>query len=323
MKMAVEKRRLGKTEIEITPVGLGCWQFHSGGGMSATVWKSPPQDEVDKIVKAALEGGINWFDTAEAYGSGHSEKTLSNALTNAGKVDGEVVVATKWKPFFRTARSIPRTIGDRQRYLAPFSIDLHQIHFPNSFSSVEVEMDAMAVLVEAGKIRSVGVSNFSAEQMRRAHAALAKHGLPLASNQVRFNLVARNKEKEGVLDAARELGVTVIAYSPLAQGLMTGKFHKNPDLVKKLPFVRKITVGRMVEKSRSLVKMLEDIAGSYGCTASEVALNWVVNYLGDTIVAIPGASKMEHTLQNVGAMNLKLTQDEMTKLDELSRTITS
>jgi aryl-alcohol dehydrogenase-like predicted oxidoreductase len=319
--MAVEKRRLGKTEIEITPIGQGCWQFGGRGGMGWIVWRSPPQDEADKIVKTALEGGINWFDTAEAYGSGHSEKMLSTALSNAGKVDGDVVIATKWKPFFRTASSISSTIGDRQRYLAPFSIDLHQVHFPSSFSSVEAEMDAMAALVKEGKIRSVGVSNFKVEQMRRAHAALAKHGLPLASNQVRFNLAARNKEKEGVLDAARELGVTIIAYSPLAQGLLTGKFHKNPELIKKLPIFRRFAIGRMVEKSRPLIKMLEDIAGSYNCTASEVALSWVVNYFGDTIVAIPGASKTEHALQNVGAMNLKLTQDELTKLDELSRTI--
>ena len=171
--MAVEKRRLGKTEIEITPIGLGCWQFCGRGGMGGIVWKSPPQDEVDKIVKASLEGGINWFDTAEVYGSGHSEKALSIALSNAGKANGDVVVATKWRPFFRTARSISSTIGDRQRYLAPFSIDLHQIHFPNSFSSVEAEMDAMAALVKEGKIRSIGVSNFKVGQMHRAHAALA------------------------------------------------------------------------------------------------------------------------------------------------------
>jgi len=318
--MAVEKRQLGKTEIEITPIGLGCWQYH-GGGSGSTVWKPMLQEEVNSIIKTALEGGINWFDTAEAYGNGRSEKSLSMALSNAGKVDGEVVIATKWLPFFRTARNILRTIGDRQKYLAPFSIDLHQIHTPYSFSSVEAEMDAMAALVKEGKIRSVGVSNFKAEQMRRAHATLAKHGLPLASNQVRFNLVGRNKEKEGVLDAAIELGVTIIAYSPLAQGLLTGKFHRNPDSVKNLPSLRRMLTRRMIEKSRPLIKILEDIAGSYNCTASEVALSWVINYLGDTIVAIPGASRTEHALQNVGAMNIKLTPDEMKKLDEISRTI--
>ena len=104
-------------------------------------------------------------------------------------------------------------------------------------------MDAMAGLVKEGKIRYIGVSNFSAVQMRRAHAALAKHGLPLASNQVRFNLVNRNLEKNGVLDAAKELNISLIAYSPLAQGLLTGKFHKNPELIKKITLYEANAVG--------------------------------------------------------------------------------
>lgn len=321
--MAVEKRRLGKTDIEITPLGLGSWQFHGGKGFGRFFWKSPPQEEVNKIIRTALDGGINWFDTAEAYGSGNSEKALATALGNAGKVDSDVVIATKWSPMFRTARNIHRTISDRIRYLAPFSIDLYQVHFPSSFSSIEKQMDAMADLVREEKIRSVGVSNFSAEQMRQAHAALAKHGLPLASNQVRFNLLDRRVEKEGVLDAARELNMTVIAYSPLAQGLLTGKFHKDRALVKKLPLYRKRQARRNIEKSLPLVTLLEEIAASYNCTPSVVALSWVINYLGDTIVAIAGASRAEQALQNIGAMNLKLSKDEMEKLDVLSRDINS
>ena len=321
--MAVAKRQLGQTELEITPVGLGCWQFCGRGGLGGLFWKSPPQDEVDRIVKTALEGDVNWFDTAESYGSGRSEEALSTALSNTDKVDGEVVIATKWWPIFRTARNLSRTIGDRQRHLAPFHIDLHQIHLPISFSSVEAEMNAMAALVKAGKIRCIGVSNFSAGRMRRAHAALEKHGLPLASNQVEFHLLNRSSEKNGVLDAARELNITIIAESPLAQGLLTGKFHKDPESVKKLPFLRKMLVGRMIEKSRPLIKTLEDIAGSYNRSASEVALSWTVNYHGDSIVAIPGASKTEHALQNVGAMTLKLSRDEMARIDEVSRMVIS
>ena len=321
--MAVAKRQLGQTELEITPVGLGCWQFCGRGGLGGLFWKSPPQDEVDRIVKTALEGDVNWFDTAESYGSGRSEEALSTALSNADKVDGEVVIATKWWPIFRTARNLSRTIGDRQRHLAPFHIDLHQIHLPISFSSVEAEMNAMAALVKAGNIRCIGVSNFSAGRMRRAHAALEKHGLTLASNQVEFHLLNRSSEKNGVLDAARELNITIIAESPLAQGVLTGKFHKDPESVKKLPFLRKMLVGRMIEKSRPLIKTLEDIAGSYNRSASEVALSWTVNYHGDSIVAIPGASKTEHALQNVGAMTLKLSRDEMARIDEVSRMVIS
>ena len=182
-------------------------------------------------------------------------------------------------------------------------------------------MNAMATLVKEDKIRSVGVSNFSVDQMLQAQTALEKHGLPLASNQVRFNLLDRNIEKQGVLSAAKDLGITVIAYSPLAQGLLTGKFHKESDLIKSLPFSRKREAGRMLEKSRSLTVLLEEISSSYGCTPSEVALSWVINYAGDTVVAILGASKADHVVQNVNAMSLKLTDDEMRKLDEKSRDI--
>ena len=316
--MTVRKRQLGNTGIEITPIGLGCWQF-CRSGFGRLYWNSPPQDEINNIIKMALDGGISWFDTAEAYGSGKSEQALSKALIKAGKSSSDVVIATKWLPVLRTAKNITRTISKRQHCLSPFEIDLYQIHFPNSFSSIEAQMNAMATLVKEGKIHAVGVSNFSAEQMRQAHTALEKHGMPLASTQVRFNLLDRMIEKQGVLDTAKELGITIIAYSPLAQGLLTGKFHKDPDLVKKLPFSRKKAAGRMLEKSQPLVTLLEEISSSYGCAPSEVALSWLINYAGDIVVAIPGASKADHIAQNVNALNLKLTDDEMKKLDEMSR----
>ena len=316
--MTVKKRQLGNTEIEITPVGLGCWQF-CGSGFGRLYWNSPLQSEVNDIVKMALDGGISWFDTAEAYGSGKSEQAISTALVKAGKSNGDVIIATKWLPILRTAKNILRTFSKRQHFLSPFKIDLYQVHFPGSFSSIEAQMNAMATLVKEGKIGSVGVSNFSVEQMRQAHAALEKHGLPLASNQVRFNLLDRMIEKQGILDTAKELGITIIAYSPLAQGLLTGKFHKDPGLVKRLPYSRKKAAGRMLEKSRPLVTLLEEISSSYGCAPSEVALSWLINYAGDIVVAIPGASKADHIAQNVNAMNLKLTDDEMKQLDEMSR----
>jgi aryl-alcohol dehydrogenase-like predicted oxidoreductase len=317
--LGIEKRRLGKTELEVTPIGLGCWQF-AGGGFAAAVWKSPPQEEVDKIVKATLDGGVNWFDTAELYGSGRSERALATALCKAG-MEKDVVIATKWTPFLRTAGNIPRTIEKRLTCLAPCKIDLYQIHMPLAFSSIEAQMDAMAGLVKEGKVRCIGVSNFSAAQMRRAHDALAKHGLPLASNQVRFNLLHRNPEKNSVLKTAKELNVSLIAYSPLAWGLLTGKFHKNPGALRALPLARRMMVSRMIEKTRSLVKALEEVAAVHTCTPSEVALSWAVNFHGDTIVAIPGATKLEHVRQNVGALALKLTPEEMAKLDEQSRLI--
>lgn len=315
--LQIEKRHLGKTDLLVTPIGLGCWQFAG----NRAYWNSPPQKEINKIVKITLDGGINWFDTAELYGRGVSERALATALSKAGKADGDVVIATKWAPFFRTARNIPNTIDKRIECLSPFKIDLYQIHMPYAFSSIEAQMNEMAGLVKEGKIKYIGVSNFSAAQMRRADTALAKHGLPLASNQVKFNLINRNLEKNGVLATAKELDISIIAYSPLAQGLLTGKFHENPELIRKLPFMRRMLLGRQVEKTSNLIKKLKDVAISHNCSLSEVALSWSVNFHGDIVVAIPGATKIEHVNQNTGALKLKLTPEEMASLDQESRLI--
>jgi aryl-alcohol dehydrogenase-like predicted oxidoreductase len=180
-------------------------------------------------------------------------------------------------------------------------------------------MNAMAELVKTGKIRSVGVSNFSAGQMRRAHVALAKHGLPLASNQVHYSLINRGIESNGILDAAKELGITIIAWSPLESGLLTGKFHKDPNTLRKRPVARRLRLRRRLEKSRSLIVDLEEIAAAHGLTPAQVALNWLVNFHGDTVVAIPGASKVYHAQQNAGAMNFSLSEEEMARIDGLSR----
>jgi aryl-alcohol dehydrogenase-like predicted oxidoreductase len=317
--LKIEKRRLGKTDLHVTPIGLGCWQFAGNRGFSKMVWNSPLQEEVNKIVKSSLEGGINWFDTAELYGRGSSERALATALCKADIANKDVVIATKWSPFFRTAGNIPHTIDRRVECLAPCKIDLYQIHMPSAFSSIEAQMNAMARLVKEGKIGHIGVSNFSAAQMRRAQDALARHGLPLAANQVKFNLLNRDLEKNGVLEAAKELKISLIAYSPLAQGVLTGKYHNNPESIKKVPFLRRLVLGRQIEKTRNLIKTIKNIAGAHNCSLSEVVLSWTVNYHGDIILAIPGASTLEHVHQNIGALTLKLTPEEMTNLDKESR----
>jgi len=316
------RRRLGRTDIEVTPVGLGCWQFSAGQGLAGKFWESIPQSAVDQVVAASLAGSINWFDTAEIYGNGASERALAAALRHAGKTNGEVVVATKWSPIFRTARSIGSTIQQRLNCLAPFAIDLHQVHNPLSFSSVEAEMSAMADLVADKKICAVGVSNFNVARMRRAHVALAKYGLALASNQVKYSLLDRRVESNGTLAAAKELGATIIAYSPLEQGLLTGKYHQHPEHVKTRPGPRKWMRrfgAQGLERSRPLIEELSKIAQAHGATAGQVALAWLYQFHQNVVVVIPGASRVEQAVENRGALELTLSSYELDKLDQMSR----
>lgn len=317
----IQKRLLGKTNIQVTPIGLGMMEFAGGGGLMGFAFPKIDQDEKNATVKAGLDGGINWFDTAELYGSGVSEASLSTALKAAGKSDAEVVVATKWWPLFRTANNIPKTIDDRLRFLNGYSIGLYMVHQPYGFSSPEAEMDAMAKLVMAGKIRSVGVSNFNPDQMRRAHRRLQEHGLPLAVNQVRYSLLDRSIEKNGILETAKELGVTIIAYTPLESGLLTGKYHKNPELLKNKSAFWRRRLRSGIEKSRTLVTVLEEIAVGYKATAAQVALNWVINSQGDCVVTIPGVTKVSQAQESAGAMKFKLSNDEIAHLDKLTQTI--
>jgi aryl-alcohol dehydrogenase-like predicted oxidoreductase len=320
-------RRLGQTDIELSPIGLGCWQFSQGKGFTGSVWAVLDQPQIDAVVRSALHGGITWFDTAAAYGNGQSERALSTALRRCAVWPGEVVVATKWLPILRTAANISKTVDLRLDCLQGYPIDLHQVHLPWSVSSIAAQMREMAKLVREGKIRSVGVSNFSALQMKGAHAALAAEGLSLASNQILINLLDRRSERNGVVQTARELGVTLIAYSPLAQGVLTGRFHDDPHAVAALPRGRR---SRLVPASRShspaalarsapLIEGLRAIGAAYGATAAQVALAWLLGYYGDTVVAIPGASRPEQAAENAKAMQLELTQAELAHIDALSR----
>jgi aryl-alcohol dehydrogenase-like predicted oxidoreductase len=314
-------RNLGKSDLRISPVGLGCWQFSKRNNLAGKFWPVLEDDLIQNVVRLSLEGGINWFDTAELYGNGASEKALAQSLRKLGKNPGEVIIATKWWPMFRTASNIGKTIDDRLNALDPYPIDLYQVHQPYGFSSVQEEMKAMVELVKAKKIRYVGVSNFSAKQMRNAWETLQKAGIELVSNQVRYSLLDRKIETNGILDTARELGITIIAYSPLAQGLVTGKFHDNPDLLKNIG-IRKRTPSfgpQGLEKRKPVVELVKTLAQKYQVTTSQIALNWLIHYHGETVVAIPGATKESHAKENTGALKFKLSGEDMQALDGLSR----
>src|SRR5918998_6115895 len=272
-------RQLGRTDIYISPIGLGTAQFAGKSWISAL---SPPipQEHVATIVKTALDGGITWFDTSEMYGGGTSERALAAGLTQAGIKPGDVTVATKWMPLGRTARNIERTIGERLDALEPFPIDLHQVHLNRaSFSTVRAQMRAMARLVQAGETRAVGVSNFTTHQMEIAHDELAKFGIPLASNEVQINLLHRKIETNGMLEAAQRLGVTLLAYSSQRQGILTGKYHADRSLLQGVHPLRRRVMGltpEELDRSQPLIDAMHDVADEHRATVGQVALAWLI-----------------------------------------------
>jgi len=318
METTNQFRHLGKTNLMVSPIGLGVMELAGGGGLIGRMFPVIPQEEKNAIIKAALDGGINFFDTAEMYGAGVSEQSLATGLKAAGKTDKDVIIETKWSPFLRTANNMKVTIEDRLRFLGGYSIANYMIHQPYSFSSPEDEMNVMAELVEAGKIRSVGVSNFNAARMRRAHAALAKRGLPLAVNQMRYSLLHREIETNGVLETAKELSVTIVAYTPVARGLLSGKYHKNPELLEKMTGFRKNMMKRDLERTRPLITVMDGIASHHNATIAQVALNWLIHFNGDMVVTIPGATKVSQAQEAAGAMKFVLTLDELARLAEAS-----
>ena len=297
-------RRLGRSDVEVSPLGLGCWRFGGSGEKLGARWTAVPLATVDAIVAAALAGGATWFDTAEIYGHGASERALAHALRANGKVPGEIVVATKWWPTWRFAGSLRRTLGARLGALMPYPIDLHQVHHPSSLSSIGAQMAVLARLVREGSIRAVGVSNFSAAEMRAAHAALAAHGVPLASNQVRWSLLDRRVEGDGLYATARELGVALIAYSPLGQGLLCA-----PDAASAA-----VDAGPRARLRGELAA----VAGALGATGGQVALAWLLAR-GDDVVAIPGATHPEHIAEALRAMDLSLDAAARDRLEQASR----
>ena len=322
----MDARTLGQTGLEVSPIGLGCWQFSQGKNLTGRMWSVLDQGTMDAVVDAALNGGVTWFDTAQAYGKGASERALSAALQHRGIEPGKVVVATKWLPIAKPAKDVPRTIGTRIECLQPYPIDLFQVHSPGSVSSIPAQMREMAKLVRAGQVRAVGVSNFSAKQMAQAAAALRDEGLTLASNQVRINLLERRIESNGVLAAAQGLGVTLIAYSPLAQGVLTGRYHEDPALARALPWGRRsrlspssrfLTAGGL-RRTAPLIAELRAVGEAHGASAAQVALAWLVTRYGDTVVAIPGASRPEQATAAAAAMGVRLTEAEMARIDAVS-----
>jgi len=305
--------QLGKTELRVTPLGVGTWQW--GDNMIWGYGKGYGEADLKASFDATLTGGIIFFDTAEIYGWGKSERFLGKFIRESGQ---KAVVATKFFPYpWRWRKgALQKALRGSLERLGMAQVDLYQIHWPLPLVAIETWMDALADAVEAGLIGAAGVSNYSVDQMRRAHAALAKRGIPLASNQVQYSLLDRKPDKSGLLAACQELGVTLIAYSPLAKGMLTGKY--TPERLP--PGVRARQYNRAyLAKIAPLVGMLREIGEQHGGkTSSQIALNWLIC---KGAVPIPGAKNARQAQENAGALGWRLTADEVAKLDRASEQI--
>jgi aryl-alcohol dehydrogenase-like predicted oxidoreductase len=312
METEPKKVNLGQTHISIPPLGVGTWAW--GDSLFWGYGNNTYSDtDLQEAFQVSLQEGVTFFDTAEIYGSGRSEELLGQFQNSLQGTEKGVVLASKFMPLpWRFSRdSLLSALRASLKRLRLSQLDLYQIHWPLPPMSIEVWGNALADAVEAGLTRAVGVSNYSEYQMRRIHAVLANRGIPLAVNQVQYSLLHRDPEKNGVLQACQELGITLLAYSPLGMGLLTGKYSENHLP----PGPRRLGSQKRLQDLRPLLTQLRDIAVARQKTPAQIALSWIIH---KGAVPIPGAKNAQQARDNAGALTVALTESEIKALEETS-----
>lgn len=290
-------------------MGLGAWQF--GDRVFWGFGQTHHEGDIHAAFETSLAAGIRFVDTAEVYGMGKSERFIGEMIQAANQ---PVLIATKFFPYpWRVHRwFMKQALKNSLERLGLERVDLYQIHWPTPLVPPETLMEWMADLVEEGLIRTAGVSNFNPTQTVRAYATLARRGIPLASNQVEYSLLNRTIEKNGLLARCKELGIRVIAYSPLAKGLLTGKY--TPE--KLPPGPRAVTAAATLARIQPLLRLMTRIGQDCGGkTPSQVALNWCIC---KGTMPIPGAKNAAQAQENAGALGWRLTPDQVAELDAAS-----
>ena len=281
----------------LSTVGLGTWQFGSGEWGYGSEYASVT---APLIVNRSLDLGVNVVDTAEAYTFGRSETIVGRAI---GDRRDETFLATKLFPLLPFDPVVSKRAHGSLRRLATDVIDLYQVHWPNPVVPLRYTMSAMGALQREGAVRHVGVSNFSLARWQQAEAAL---GGPVLSNQVRYSLVDRGPERE-LLPWAQAHDRIVIAYSPLSQGLLSGRYDPE-HLPSGLRSTTPAFVPENVRRAAPLIEVLRQVADANGCSCSQVALAWLLHR--PNVVVIPGASSLEQAEANAAAADIELAADE-------------
>jgi aryl-alcohol dehydrogenase-like predicted oxidoreductase len=309
---------LGRSDLSVPRLGVGAMTWGDPKGFARftpaklAYGGAHGADEEREALEVSIAAGVTLFDTAAMYSAGASERRMGELaegrdLLIASKFPGSMSFSTDDFP-----KELEKSLGRLERS----SIDLYQHHFPTRRVDIPRLMDLMADAVQAGKIKAVGVSNYSAEQMRMAHAALARRGIPLASNQVEYSLLHRQPETNGVLDACRELGVTLIAYSPLAMGALTGKYSGGTKPAGMRRFLPRFN-RKAMEAVKPVVELLRRTGERYGKSSGQVALRWLIE--NPIVLPIPGAKNGKQALSNAGALTFHLTPEEVEEIDQATR----
>src|SRR5271170_2262690 len=312
----MQKRRLGASDLEITPIGVGAWAMGGGGWQFA--WGAQDDDESIAAIHAALDKGINWIDTAAIYGLGHSEEVVARALAGRSQ---KPLVFTKCGIVWDERREPKRTIEpesirkevDKSLHRLKLDvIDLYQIHWPEPDNLVEAAWTMLAKLKEQGKVRHIGVSNFNVPQMQRAHAIA-----PITSLQPPYSIISPDIEKE-ILPHTLENNIGVIVYSPMKSGLLTGAMtHERvaalpeDDFRKRTPNFKEPLLSRNLE----LAGLLGAIGRRHGRTAGEVAIAWTLRHPAVTgaIVGMRSAKQVDGV---IGAAEFRLSAEEIGEIEQ-------
>lgn len=291
-------------------LGFGTWAW--GDRLMWGYGRNYGLGDLRSAFESGLAAGVTFYDTAEVYGQGQSESILGQLLKAAER---PTQIATKFMPFpWRLNRqALTKALKGSLRRLGVQQVFLYQVHMPLPPVNIETWMEGMAEAVQGGLIRHVGVSNYDMDQMSRANERLLREGLRLASNQVDYSILNRKVEKNGLMKLCQDLDIKIIAYSPLMQGVLTGKY--GPD--SPLPGIRGGRYNRRyLEKTEPLLKLMKHIGTDHGAkTPAQVALNWV---MCKGCIPIPGVKTLSQAEQNAGALNWRLSDDEVGQLDAMS-----
>lgn len=313
----MQTRRLGGSDLDITPIGIGAWAM--GGGGWAFGWG--PQDDADSVaaIRAAVDAGLNWIDTAAVYGLGHSEEVVARALEGCSP---RPYVFTKCARVWNERReigkslkadSVRRELEASLRRLRLDTIDLYQIHWPEPDEDLEEGWSTLAALRKEGKVRHIGVSNFSAAQMRRAHAIA-----PIASLQPPYSMLSREIEAEALPFCAAH-GIGVLVYSPMKNGLLSGAMTREriaafpeDDFRRNRPDFQEPKLTRNL----ALVERLRSIGARHGRSPGEVAIAWTLRRV-EVTAAIVGMRSARQAQGVVGAAGFRLGEGEVAEIEAL------